>query len=94
MRIFIIMSFLNTVFISVITINNIMNEHYEKYKETIKKVARRNYRKRIVLQIFSADKSCVTVPVKPYAVPHPHDSEIRKLIRECQIMRVEEKYFT
>ena len=26
-----------------------VNEHYEKYKDTIKKVARRNYRKRIVL---------------------------------------------
>ncbi|SVB19024.1 uncharacterized protein METZ01_LOCUS171878, partial [marine metagenome] len=25
------------------------NAHYEKYKDTIKKVARRNYRKRIVL---------------------------------------------
>ena len=36
-----------------------MNEHYEKYKETIKKVARRNYRKRIVLlNDFLADKSC------------------------------------
>ena len=25
------------------------NEHYEKYKDTIKRVSRRNYRKRIVL---------------------------------------------
>ena len=26
---------------------NMTNEHYEKYKETIKRVARRNYQKRI-----------------------------------------------
>ena len=57
------------------------NAHYEKYKETIKKVARRNYRKRIVLlNEFLADKSCrhcgesETVCLKFY----PHDSEIRK----------------
>ena len=61
-----------------------MNEHYQKYKETIKKVARRNYRKRIVLlNDFLADKSCVhcreseTICLKF----HPHDSEIRKLTK-------------
>ena len=62
-----------------------MNEHYEKYKETIKKVARRNYRKRIVLlNDFLADiQSCVhcgeseTICLKF----HPHDSEIRKLTK-------------
>ena len=45
-----------------------MNEHYKKYKETIKKVARRNYRKRIVLlNDFLADKSCVHCgKVKPF----------------------------
>ena len=59
-----------------------METHYEKYKETIKKVARRNYRQRIVwLNEYLADKSCVhcgeseTVCLKFY----PHNSEIRKL---------------
>ena len=60
------------------------NDHYEKYKDTIKKVARRNYRKRIVLlNEFLADKSCQhcgeseTVCLKFY----PHDSEIRKITK-------------
>ena len=60
------------------------NAHYEKYKDTIKKVARRNYRKRIVLlNEFLADKSCQhcgeseTVCLKF----HPHDSEIRKITK-------------
>ena len=58
------------------------NTHYEKYKDTIKRVARRNYRKRIVLlNEFLADKFCKhcgeseTVCLKFY----PHDSEIRKI---------------
>lgn len=66
-------------------INSYMgNDHYEKYKETIKKVARRNYRKRILLlNEFLIDKSCKhcgeseTVCLKFY----PHDSEIRKLTK-------------
>ena len=60
------------------------NEHYEKYKDTIKKAARRNYRKRIVLlNEFLADKSCQhcgeseTVCLKFY----PHNAEIRKLTK-------------
>ena len=60
------------------------NAHYEKYKDTIKKVARRNYRKRIVLlNEFLADKSCQhcgeseTVCLKFY----PHNAEIRKLTK-------------
>ena len=60
------------------------NEHYEKYKDTIKKVARRNYRKRIVfLNEFLADKSCEhcgeseTICLKFY----PHNSEIRKITK-------------
>ena len=60
------------------------NKHYEKYKDTIKKVARRNYRKRIVLlNKFLSDKSCKhcgeseTVCLKFY----PHDSEIRKITK-------------
>ena len=60
------------------------NVHYEKYKDTIKKVAHRNYRKRIVLlNEFLADKSCQhcgeseTVCLKFF----PHDSEIRKITK-------------
>ena len=60
------------------------NAHYEKYKDTIKKVARRNYRKRIVLlNEFLADKSCQhcgeseNVCLKFY----PHNAEIRKLTK-------------
>ena len=58
------------------------NAHYEKYKETIKKVARRNYRKRVAsLNEHLKDQSCnhcgesETVCLKFY----PHDSGIRKL---------------
>ena len=64
------------------------NAHYEKYKDTIKKVARRNYRKRIVLlNEFLADKSCQhcgeseTVCLKF----HPHDAEIRKITKRVGI---------
>ena len=60
------------------------NSHYEKYKDTIKKVAHRNYRKRMVLlNEFLADKSCQhcgeseTVCLKFF----PHDSEIRKITK-------------
>ena len=60
------------------------NAHYEKYKDTIKKVARRNYRKRIVLlNEFLADKSCQhcgeseTVCLKFY----PHNAQIRKITK-------------
>ena len=59
-----------------------MSSHYEKYKDTIKKVAKRNYRQRIVwLNEYLADKSCVhcgeseTVCLKFY----PHNNKIRKL---------------
>lgn len=65
-----------------------VNAHYEKYKDTIKKCARRNYRKRIVLlNEFLADKSCKhcgemeTVCLKFY----PHDSEIRKITKRVGI---------
>ena len=64
------------------------NAHYEKYKDTIKKVARRNYRKRIILlNEFLADKSCQhcgeseTICLKFY----PHNSEIRKLTKRVGI---------
>ena len=64
------------------------NAHYEKYKDTIKRVSKRNYRKRIVLlNEFLADKFCKhcgeseTVCLKFY----PHDSEIRKITKRVGI---------
>ena len=64
------------------------NAHYEKYKDTIKKVARKNYRKRIILlNEFLSDKSCKhcgeseTVCLKFY----PHNAEIRKLTKRVGI---------
>ena len=60
------------------------NEHYLKYKETIKRVARRNYQKRISwVNQYLANKSCVncgeseTICLKFY----PHNAEIRKLTK-------------
>ena len=60
------------------------NAHYNKYKETIKKVAKRNYRKRVKwLNDFLADKYCVhckeseTVCLKFY----PHDLKIRRIVK-------------
>jgi len=63
-------------------INTIMtNKHYNKYKETIKRVARRNYRKRVSwLNNHLAAEYCQhcgeseTICLKLY----PHDVEIRK----------------
>ena len=58
-----------------------METHYQKYKETIKRVARRNYQKRVAwLNNHLQNESCVhcgeseTVCLKLY----PHDAEIRK----------------
>ena len=59
-----------------------MQSHYEKYKETIKNVARRHYNKRVSwLNQHLSDKSChncgesETICLKF----HPHDSQIRKI---------------
>ena len=64
------------------------NAHYEKYKNTIKKVSQRNYRKRIVvLNEFLSDKSCKhcgeseTICLKF----HPHDAKIRKITKRVGI---------
>ena len=66
----------------------IMQSHYEKYKETIKKVARRHYNKRVSwLNQHLSDKSCKncgeseTICLKFY----PHNSEIRKLTKRVGI---------
>ena len=60
------------------------NEHYLKYKETIKRVARRNYQKRISwVNQYLANKSCVncgeseTICLKFY----PHNSQIRRITK-------------
>ena len=76
-------------FIFQLFINKTMgNAHYNKYKETIKKVARRNYRKRVKwLNDFLADKYCVhckeseTVCLKFY----PHDLAIRRKVKRVGI---------
>ena len=66
------------------------NVHYEKYKDTIKKVARRNYRKRIViLNEYLGDKHCKhcgeseTVCLKFY----PHNSEILNYQKELELVK-------
>jgi hypothetical protein len=60
------------------------NKHYEKYKETIKKVSKRNYHQRIVsLNLFIKNECCTacgeseTVCLKFY----PHDKKIRTKIK-------------
>ena len=65
-----------------------MKTHYEKYKETIKKVARRNYRKRVAwLNNHLGEQFCThcgeseTVCLKLY----PHDVEIRKIAKRVGI---------
>lgn len=74
-----------------------MNTHYQKYKETIKKVSRRNYRKRIShLNGILADKSCKhcgeseTICLKFY----PHDSQIRKVSKRVGINEQSRKEVT
>ena len=63
-------------------INSVMETHNQKYKETIKRVARRNYQKRVAwLNNHLQNESCVhcgeseTICLKFY----PHDSDIRKV---------------
>ena len=78
-------------FLDVISLINSLvmtNTHYEKYKDTIKKVARRNYYKRIKLLNEHLDnQSCVncgeseTVCLKFY----PHDLKIRRIVKRVGI---------
>ena len=59
-----------------------MNKHYEKYKDTIKKVSRRNYQKRVyLLNEFLTEKSCVHCGEAEHVCLKfwPHDAEIRKV---------------
>ena len=64
-----------------------MNEHYEKYKETIKKVARRNYRKRIILlNDFLIGNSCVRKITKRVGTNNDSRKEIFHLINQSKIV--------
>jgi hypothetical protein len=61
-----------------------MSEHYQKYKETIKKVSQRNYRKRkIWVNEHLSDKFCKYCGESETACLqfYPHDKEIRKLTK-------------
>jgi|TARA_B110000503_G_scaffold106294_1_gene158702 predicted molibdopterin-dependent oxidoreductase YjgC len=58
-----------------------MSEFYQKYKETIKIVTKRNYRKRIVwLNEYLGNKSCHYCGESENVCLqfHPHEGEIRK----------------
>jgi len=59
-----------------------MNPHYEKYKETIKRVAKRNYQKRVfILNEYFQSKSCTVCGEAEHVCLKfwPHDAEIRKV---------------
>jgi len=65
-----------------------METHYEKYKETIKKVARRHYNKRVAWLnqhlSYKSSRNCgesETVCLKFY----PYDSQIRKLSKTTSL---------
>jgi len=63
-------------------ININMNGHYEKYKDTIKRVSRRNYQKRVFLiNEFLTKKSCIHCGEAEHVCLKfwPHDAEIRKI---------------
>ena len=59
-----------------------MNKFYEKYQDTIKKVTRRNYRKRAIwLNEWMGDKCCHYCGESENACLqfYPHDKKIRSL---------------
>tara|TARA_R110000744_G_C19254023_1_gene550588 strand:+ start:136 stop:444 length:309 start_codon:yes stop_codon:yes gene_type:complete len=58
--------------------------HYKKYKETIKEVTKRNYRKRVSsLNQYLENTKCSHCDESEIACLrfYPHDKEIRKMIR-------------
>ena len=58
-----------------------MQTHYQKYKETIKKVARRNYSKRVSWVNKHLDSSSCSNCGESETIClkfHPHDADIRK----------------
>ena len=66
-------------------INNIMsNSHYKKYKQTIKEVTKRNYRKRVSsLNHYLENGKCLHCSESEIECLrfYPHDKEIRKTIK-------------
>ena len=61
-----------------------MNEHYQKYKETIKKVSKRHYHKRASsLSRYLENSKCQYCDENEIACLkfHPHDKEIRDKIK-------------
>jgi len=66
-------------------INSIMSSnHYKKYKNTIKEVTKRNYRKRVSsLNQYLENTKCVHCGEPEIACLrfYPHDKEIRKTIK-------------
>jgi len=61
-----------------------MSEFYQKYKDTIKKVSQRNYRKRkIWVNEYLSDKFCSYCGESETACLqfYPHESEVRKLTK-------------
>jgi len=61
-----------------------MSEHYQKYKDTIKKVSQRNYRARkIWVNEYLDEKSCHYCGESETACLqfYPHEKDIRKLTK-------------
>ena len=61
-----------------------MSEHYQKYKDTIKRVSQRNYRARkIWVNEYLGEKSCHYCGESETACLHfyPHEKDIRKLTK-------------
>ena len=60
------------------------SKHYKKYKETIKEVTKRNYRKRVSsLNQYLENTKCIHCGENEIACLrfYPHDKEIRKTIK-------------
>ena len=60
------------------------SNHYKKYKETIKEVTKRNYRKRVSsLNQYLVNTKCIHCGEPEIACLkfYPHDKEIRKTIK-------------
>lgn len=72
------------IFIDPLHINNFMSEHYQKYKETIKRVSQRNYRARkIWVNEYLGDKVCNYCGESETACLqfYPHERKIRTLTK-------------
>ena len=68
-----------------------MNEHYQKYQNTIKRTTKRNYQKRqIWLNEYLSEKSCIHCGESETMCLafHPHDATIRRLSRRTGINEI------